>query len=271
MNFFEFDPLYGARNWFQERRGRTPGYYLKEAFGAKTWQQGNLMLRESSGVGFAEGAYWKYKQYGADKWGASASAFDSAEYYGLRAKGTTHSAAANQLWRGQLFGNAKNTAPIVKSPGLRTGWLAGGLGVAYAAYEATNHEAGPIVGGTSFLAGVYGGGIGARMGANVGAAFGAAIGSFLPGPGNIIGAGIGYLVGGLTGMIAPSLAMDALTTTLPNYGFRISRRGFGNIGHPYVDTRINQTMRQASLSAISQSSMNARNALGGEAALLHFA
>jgi hypothetical protein len=86
-----------------------------------------------------------------------------------------------------------------------------------------------------------------------------------------LGGMVGAVIGGLTGTVVPVLGIHAAMEEGPKLGYRLSRRGFGNLYGPYRDNRQVATMRQASLQAISQSHMNARAALGGEAALLHFA
>lgn len=73
----------------------------------------------------------------------------------------------------------------------------------------------------------------------------------------------------LAGIVAPALAEIGFQYA-SHTGFRISRRGFGNLYGPHRDTPWAITMRQQALAAISQSQLNARSALGSEAALLHF-
>lgn len=83
-----------------------------------------------------------------------------------------------------------------------------------------------------------------------------------------VGALTDGILGAAVGFMAP-IAIEQAATRLPHLGHRLSRRGFGNLYGPYQDTRAALTMRQQAIAAISQSQLNARNALGGEAALIH--
>ena len=80
------------------------------------------------------------------------------------------------------------------------------------------------------------------------------------------------LLGSLTGLavgLATPLAMEYLARDLPQRGRLLSRRGFGYYYGLHQDTRQAITLRQQAIAAISQSHLNARHALGGEAAMLH--
>lgn len=127
---------------------------------------------------------------------------------------------------------------------------------------------GRILRGTSATVGVLGRTLG-LLGVGVGKAAEFSLGSRLVAA-TLTGAATlgGALLGAGLGLVAP-LALEYAATELPHLGHRLSRRGFGNLYGPYRDTRLAMTMRQQAVAAISQSQLNARNALGGEAALLH--
>lgn len=240
----------------REFLNRSPGEHLRAGFGdLRHYSWG--AFRDATGVGFAQGVYFRSKwrqlaqqaQHGP-RYRRQVQLERTARYYKLRSKGYT-GAQAMQSMRGRSVRH------------FPSGVLFGGLGLINTAYTAATHKYGPIYGAAADVGETGLAVVGGRLGWAAGAAMGATIGG--P-PGAVIGA----IIGGIGGGIVPAMAFSYLNEELPSWGSRLGRRGFGNLWSPYRDTQQAATMRQASLAAIGKSHMNARNALGGEAAILHF-
>lgn len=228
-------------------------------------------VRDSTGIAYGEGAYhkiqqrrWKGLQSQLTQTGNWTDQHIAAEarFHKLRASGFTEAGAVYEMEK-HLPGF---TGTPVTSRMTRSGHIMGSVAFAANAYYAFHHSFGPLYGGAVGVASTVAGMVGPRLGWGLGSAVGAAIGGPLA-PATAL---VGGIIGGLTGMILAPMAIDAASVSLPKLGFRLSRRGFGNLNGPYQDTQQAHSMRQAAVAAISQSHMNARNALGGEAALLHF-
>ena len=257
-----------AQGFFQ----RSPWEHARMAFQAApgmAWDS----IRDATGIAYAEGAIHKLQQRAGKRqmsrvnptpgsWYGQEITLD-IEFHRLRAKGFTGAAALAEMNHLPMGAAAPRSYLPVTSRMTRSGHLAGSLAFAANAYYAFHHSFGPLYGGIVGTASGMAAMVGPRMGWGLGAAAGMAIG----GP---IGATVGAIIGGAVGLIAAPMAIDMASTAIPMLGFRLSRRGFGNMNGPYQDNPRVHSMRQAAVQAISQSHMNARNALGGEAALLHF-
>lgn len=220
-------------------------------------------------------------------------------------RGLGHAAAVRQIEEdvstaaGHAFSPGPSAAQLTHP--FSQGLFWSGVGFATAAYESTRNPWGPLWGypawvgsmavlgaaaplgwGLGKAAGMAGTRFAGRAAASIGARIAPAAVTKVMSKvaGSIIGRGIGKmaigagtLAFGAVGTLGLSLGLGALyelgVNKLPQVGFRLSRKGFGNLYGRYQDTQYAATMRQQALSAISQSQMNARNALGGEAALLH--
>lgn len=358
---FSYEEQVGPNpTWFSTTRlgqflRRSPGSHIRMAAAAAAPMAG-YGLRDASGTSFFQGAYHRLRSfnYPHDTWGL--------RYHKLRAGGHTDASARSYMrskWpRPTDWADMRRAAPEVAKPGLRFGYLAGGLALASNLHFSVQNPFGPFYGFGAITASYGIGAAGLRLGWGLGAAagrasqpmWGAAVrgatsigaglsragGAVASGgargagwgaslavgrfsgwqtTGRVIGAtsgGVGFagrtlgrigaglsrmagttagagqigqaatflLTGGATiggavigagiGLAAP-FAFEYAMETLPKIGLRLSRRGFGNLYGPYHDNRAVMTMRQQAVAAISQSHMNARNALGGEAALLHLA
>lgn len=230
------------KNFFK----RTPGEHL--TFGAlRAPQVAWGAVSDASGWSFITGSFWSAR-YAHSK-GASASRIS---YLKARKGGASYRqamASINGTYGGKTL--------------VRGGRFLGALGLYSTLSMGMESNWGPGYGVATELLNTGASAFTGRLGISAGAAVGGWMGG-------MAGAGIGAVVGGLTGLIVPMVGMHYAFEEGPKLGYRLARRGFGNLYGPYRDTQQVATMRQASLQAISQSHMNARSALGGEAALLHF-
>jgi hypothetical protein len=169
----------------------------------------------------------------------------------------------------------------------RQGYLMGGIIAAQAMDQTFSNPFGPIY-GAGVSAAFWGAGAPAmRMGWGAGSALGAKMGqaairgigadaigasAFRAGVGSLMKGGMKVATGGLLAGILTIAVPEVIqwaANSIPPVGHRMRRKGFGNFYGPYKDNPAVATMRQQALAAMSQSQMNARNALGGEAALMH--
>lgn len=97
------------------------------------------------------------------------------------------------------------------------------------------------------------------VGGQVGAAIG---GSILP----VIGAPIGYLVGGLTATMLPDIGMG-ISGSVARYG--VQQRGRIRNSPTYIDTQQAATMRQRSMNIMRDNLMLHRRVMGQEAKYYH--
>ena len=86
----------------------------------------------------------------------------------------------------------------------------------------------------------------------------------------LLGGPIGWFIGGLAAMETAKWAVGLALHTLPTFAkqFKADMATSG-YGGDYTDTAGAATMRQRSLQVMGKSFVNARSALGQEAALLH--
>jgi len=259
---------------------RSPQAHITKSW-APAWNMTKGALRDASGVAFFQGAYHRVRSrmFEAGTW--------ERKFHTLRGKGFTSIQARQELWKdfekqyGRLPRGIPSLGPRLAKNFFRQGWVMGGVALYASAQMAMSNSHGPLIGFPMAAAAGATSAFAGRVGWSLGAAAGRAATSGLTRmAGTRLGLGAarlamgaatagGAIIGGGLGMIVLPMVLEEAVDKLPGVGFRMSRRGFGNLYGPYRDAPQAATMRQAALAAMSQSQMNARNALGGEAALLH--